>query len=315
MEEQLNLAPCGYLVMDPSYQIVEMNRTLGELLGAAIPPGHMHELLTVASRAYFQTYFMPSMKTYGRVDEMHLILKSADGRIPVLMNASERNGQYECVLLPMAVRQQYENELLLAKRQAEKIHQESIEAFNNLQTLMREVEGKKREVEELNELLQVLTVTDPLTGLKNRRYLDSKLSECIEAARKTALPLSILGVDIDHFKRINDTYGHAAGDTVLQELAWKLETEINEPNFVVRLGGEEFLIVLPGSGKEETWQMAEKLRQNIARGPWKHVEVTISIGAALFEAGDDAASLMEKADKALYKSKIGGRNLVSASWA
>jgi diguanylate cyclase (GGDEF)-like protein len=313
MEEQLNLAPCGYLVLDSSCHIVEMNYTLQGLLGADSAPEHMHELLTVASRVYFQTYFMPAIKTYGKVEEMHLVLKGAAGRVPVLMNTSERNGRFECVLFPMAVRQQYESELLTAKREAEKIQQESLNAYEKLQALMKEVERKKQEVEELNEQLQELTVTDPLTGLKNRRYFDDKLASFVEEFAE-GQHLSVLGLDIDHFKSINDTYGHAAGDAVLQELAWKLESEIEEPNFAARLGGEEFAVVLLGSDKEETRQTAERLRETIEHSPWKRVKVTVSIGAALFEAGDNPISLMAKADKALYASKKGGRNLVTASW-
>jgi len=314
VEEQLNQAPCGYLVIDPANCIIEMNETLLKMIGAAEPLDHMHKLLTVASRVYFQTYFTPSIKTYGKVDEMYLTLKGADGRIPVLLNAVERNGRYECVLFPMRVRQEYENELLLAKRQAEKIHQETAAAYEKLQELLQEVEGKKLEVEELNVQLLGLTVTDPLTGLKNRRYLDEKLVRLIGESSETGIPLSLLVVDIDHFKRVNDTYGHTAGDAVLQELALKLQAETREQDIVSRMGGEEFVIVLPGTGKAEAWQMAEQIRQNVEHGTWKHVQITVSIGVAVYEAGDDAANLFDKADEALYHSKNAGRNRVTASW-
>ncbi|MDN7242114.1 GGDEF domain-containing protein [Planococcus sp. N028] len=314
MEEQLNTAPCGYLVIDPANCIIEMNETLKNLIGATEPLTHMHDLLTVASRVYFQTYFTPSINTHGKVDEMYLTLKSATGRIPVLMNAAERNGRYECVLLAMTVRQEYENELLQAKRQAEKINQETAEAYDRLQELMKEVEGKKREVEKLNIQLQGLTVTDPLTGLKNRRYLDDKLLHLIEESSKTGSPLAVLVVDIDHFKHVNDTYGHLTGDVVLQELAWKLQAELTEQDIAARMGGEEFVIVLPNTDKIDAWHKAEQIRETVERGSWKHVKITISIGVAVYEAGDDSSSLFAKADRALYHSKNSGRNLVTASW-
>lgn len=314
MEEQLNLAPCGYLVIDSSNRIIEMNETLRNLIGAENQISHMHELLTVASRAYFQTYFAPSLKTYGRVDEMYLTLKGGTGRIPVLMNTAERNGFYECVLVPMTVRQEYENELLLAKRQAEKVNQETAEAYKQLTVVMEEVEGKKQELEKLNAQLQELAVTDPLTGLKNRRYLDRKLLRLLEESSETGQPLALLIVDIDHFKKVNDIYGHAAGDAVLQELAWKLQAETTESDIAARLGGEEFVLVLKGAGKQQAWKTAEQIRANVEHGSWKHVKVTVSIGIAVYEEGDDAKSLLAKADEALYLSKKAGRNLVTSSW-
>ncbi|TWT01953.1 sensor domain-containing diguanylate cyclase [Planomicrobium sp. CPCC 101079] len=314
MEEQLNLAPCGYLVIDPSNCIIEINETLKQIIGGTEAPSHMHELLTVASRAYFQTYFTPSIKTYGKVDEMFLTLKSANGRIPVLMNTVERNGRYECVLLPMTTRQEYENELLLAKRQAEKIHRETIEAYAKLQGLMKEVEGKKLELEKLNVQLQGMTVTDSLTGLKNRRYLDEQLLQLVREASETGKPLSLLVVDIDHFKHVNDTYGHPTGDSVLQELALKLQTETRDQDIVARMGGEEFVVILPGMDTDNTMEMAERIRANVENGAWKHVNITVSIGVAAYENGDDPASLFLKADEALYHSKNSGRNRVTAQW-
>lgn len=314
MEEQLNLAPCGYLVIDPSNCIIEMNETLKQMIGAEKPLTHMHELLTVASRAYFQTYFAPSIKMHGKVNEMFLTLKSVNGRIPVLMNTAERNGRYECVLLPMTVRQEYENELLLAKRQAEKIHRETAEAYTKLQELLEEVEGKKQELEKLNVQLQGLTITDPLTGLKNRRYLDEQLPQLMRRSLEAGKPLALLVVDIDHFKNVNDTYGHPAGDSVLQELAWKLQAETRGKDIVARMGGEEFVIVLSDMDTGEALETAEKIRGNVEHGEWKHVNITVSIGVAAYESGDDPASLFSKADEALYHSKNTGRNRVTAHW-
>ncbi|PSL36375.1 sigma-B regulation protein RsbU (phosphoserine phosphatase) [Planomicrobium soli] len=315
MDEQLNLAPCGYLVIDSSNYIIEMNETLKQLIGVDEPLIHMHEMLTVASRVYFQTYFTPSIKMHGKVEEMFLTLKSVNGRIPVLMNTAERNGRYECVLLPMTIRQEYENELLMAKRQAEKIHQESAEAYKKLQDLMKEVEGKKQELEELNAQLQGMTETDSLTGLKNRRYLDEQLLQLTGESSETGEPLTLLVVDIDHFKQVNDTYGHPVGDSVLQELAGKLQNETRDQDIVARMGGEEFVIVLPATDSDGALKMAERIRENIEHGEWKHVNITVSIGVAVYESGDNPAGLFSKADEALYRSKSSGRNRVTAQWA
>lgn len=313
MEEQLDLAPFCYLVINEYYGIVEMNAAMRELLGAERrEPRNVHDLLTVASRVYFQTYFMPSITLHGRVDEMFLTVKGAAGPVPVLMNTIKRNGLYECAMIPMTVRGEYEKELLLAKRNAEKINQETAEAYAKLQNLLAEVGQKQRELEELNANLLQMTTTDPLTGLKNRRYLEEVMSEMAGQA-EAGRPLSLLVIDIDFFKRINDTYGHQIGDAVLQELAWKLLNEANGLGTAARMGGEEFVIVLPDAGKRKAQEFAEKLRGKIEHGEWLHVAVTVSIGVATYEPGDNADLLFARADQALYASKNAGRNRVTVA--
>ncbi|MBZ5199946.1 diguanylate cyclase [Planomicrobium chinense] len=313
MDVQLNLAPFCYLVIDENYKIIEMNLAMRELVGAEHHvPGNIHNLLTVASRVYFQTYFMPSITLHGRVDEMFLTVKSAAGPVPVLMNTVKRNGFYECALIPMTIRGEYEKELLLAKRNAEKINQETAEAYSKLQNLLAEVEQKQLELEELNANLLQMTTTDPLTGLKNRRYLEEMMSEMAGQA-EAGRPLSLLVIDIDFFKRINDTCGHQTGDAVLQELAWKLLNEANGLGTAARMGGEEFVIVLPGVGKRKAQEFAEKLRGKIEHGEWLHVAITVSIGVAAYEPGDNADLLFARADQALYASKNAGRNRVTVA--
>lgn len=313
MDEQLNLAPFCYLVIDENYKILEMNAAMRELAGAEEHvPGNVHKLLTVASRVYFQTYFMPSIALHGRVDEMFLTLKGAAGPVPVLMNTVKRNGLYECALIPMTIRGEYEKELLLAKRNAEKINREAAEAYAKLQNLLAEVEQKQRELEELNANLQQMTTTDPLTGLKNRRYLEEALSEMAGQA-EAGKPLALLVIDIDFFKRVNDTYGHQMGDAVLQELSWKLLHEANGRGIAARMGGEEFVILLPDSARLKAQAFAEELRVKIEQGEWVHIPVTVSIGVAIFEPGDNADSLFARADEALYASKNAGRNRVTVA--
>lgn len=311
MDEQLNLAPFGYLVIDRTNRIIEMNQAMREMAGTERTPVHVHDLLTVASRVYFQTYFMPSITLHGKVNEMFLTLKSADGPVPVLMNAAERNGFFECAMIGMTVRDEYEKELLLAKREAERINRETADAFAKLKALLSEVECKQGELEELNESLYQLAALDPLTGLKNRRSLETLLEELTGKA-EGGMELALLAVDIDFFKRVNDTYGHQMGDAVLQELAWKLEAEIGDRGVVARLGGEEFVIVLPQKGQEAAVELAEGVRRGLEKAEWLNVSITVSIGVAAFMPGDDPATLFERADKALYEAKSAGRNRVAA---
>ncbi|WP_298830645.1 GGDEF domain-containing protein [uncultured Planococcus sp.] len=308
MEQQLDRAPCGYLVLDQDLRIVEMNKTLQNMTRVKNPQ-HMHDLLTIASRVYFQTYFTPSIKMHGTVNEMFLTLKSDAGPMPVLMNTAEQDGFYECALIQMSVRGEYEKELLLAKRNAEQINRETAEAYEKLQALMAEVECKQQELMDLNLELQQLATTDQLTGLKNRRYLEERLTELLAQA-ENGRKVAVLILDIDHFKQVNDTYGHQMGDAVLQELAWRLETEVGSEGIVARLGGEEFVVVLPDAGIEESLKLGNTLCNLMETADWQHVPVTVSIGAAAYTAEDGVDSLLARADGFLYKAKANGRNCV-----
>ncbi|MGE6367799.1 GGDEF domain-containing protein [Planococcus kocurii] len=308
MEQQLDRAPCGYLVLDQELRVVEMNSTLRNLTSVENPQ-HIHDLLTIASRMYFQTYFTPSIKMHGTVNEMFLTLKSAAGHMPVLMNAVEQNGLYECALMQMSVRGEYEKELLLAKRNAEKINRETVEAYEKLQHLMSEVESKQQQLIDLNSTLQQLSITDSLTGLKNRRYLEERLHDFLLQAQN-GRKVALLILDIDYFKQVNDTYGHQIGDAVLQELAWHLETKVGAAGIVARLGGEEFVVVMPDSGIEEGLAMADSLCKHIEAADWMHVPITVSIGVAVYALGDEVGSLLSRADSFLYKAKANGRNCV-----
>lgn len=176
---------------------------------------------------------------------------------------------------------------------------------------MEHVEEKQHELVGLNEELQVLATTDALTGLKNRRYLQGKLEKMVASATEGRLCLSVLLIDVDHFKHVNDTYGHPAGDAVLQELSGKLRKYSRKGDLIARMGGEELIVVLPDTDQWEAADFAERLRLNIDRGPWKSVTVTVSIGVAGCQAEDTVASLLSRADEALYESKKKGRNRVS----
>ena len=123
-------------------------------------------------------------------------------------------------------------------------------------------------------------------------------------------------VDVDHFKEVNDTYGHKAGDRVLQGVAAILTEVLRLPDKVGRYGGEEFLLVMPETGSDETSKLTERIRQQVSEVEFdigdRKVKLTISIGAALFEKGEDLEQLVSRADRALYQAKQSGRNLVVA---
>lgn len=173
------------------------------------------------------------------------------------------------------------------------------------------VAARTEELVEKNRLLEVLAVTDKLTGLYNRRKLDEVLDEELARARRYEVDLSIIMLDIDHFKRVNDTYGHGVGDEVLAALATLLHTHSRESDALVRLGGEEFVVVCRHSNAQQSLCAATKLREAIAAHQFPGVgPVTASFGLATFRTDDTVASLLARADAGLYRAKTGGRNRV-----
>ena len=173
------------------------------------------------------------------------------------------------------------------------------------------------ELREKNATLARLSTTDPVTGLRNRRYVTEFLSlELLRAARYKT-PLAVLMLDLDHFKRINDTYGHRVGDTVLQAVAEVLRGTLRATDVAGRYGGEEFLVVLPQTDLQGAAVLGERVRAAIEQTtiPVEGAEplsVTVSIGvAALGDGACSAEQLVERADAALYAAKDAGRNRVA----
>ena len=163
-----------------------------------------------------------------------------------------------------------------------------------------------------------LAITDGLTGLHNRRYLDSHLQTLFERAASRQRPLSLLISDIDRFKRINDTHGHAAGDDVLREFARRLRKNVRGIDLACRYGGEEFVVVMPDTEQAVAERVAERIRQEIEMLPFgpegaAALDVTVSIGvASISPAADTLEALLKRADGALYEAKKSGRNRVVA---
>jgi diguanylate cyclase (GGDEF)-like protein len=157
------------------------------------------------------------------------------------------------------------------------------------------------------------SVIDQLTGMLNRKALDVRVQELEMQSAVSGEPVGVLVADLDHFKSINDTHGHATGDLVLRDVAYLLRKQLRAFDLAYRLGGEEFLVLLPGSDLAQSAQLAERLREGIGAGlPAGHVHVTISIGACASHRGErfDYASVFAEADAALYRAKRSGRDRV-----
>lgn len=182
----------------------------------------------------------------------------------------------------------------------------------------RELVDAETEEKRLNALLRQLTLTDPLTGIANRRAFDEHLQASVESAARHGSFLSLLLIDVDFFKKMNDLSGHKAGDECLKAIALRLKTTAADEGFVARYGGEEFAVIAPDADLEAITGLAERLRMSIIDLNIPHAGssfgvLTISIGfvtmhAPAFESGSD---LIKEADQALYLAKAGGRNRVA----
>ncbi len=177
-------------------------------------------------------------------------------------------------------------------------------------TLEDDIEASARE-----HLFSTAT-RDSLTGVHNRRAFDSMLLRAVAYSRRHTQPLSLLTFDVDHFKRVNDTYGHPAGDAVLRDIAQRVAAMIRTEDVLARVGGEEFAVILPGVDECHAVQAAERLRRVVEGSPVATdagaISVTISVGAVLFDPQLDGklSELLRRVDARLYEAKQGGRNRV-----
>ena len=180
---------------------------------------------------------------------------------------------------------------------------------------------RKRYADFLKEKLDYsleMAVTDALTGLHNRRYMAGQLQAMVGRAGQGGDPVAVLVMDIDHFKAVNDSFGHDAGDEVLREFAVRLATNVRAIDLPCRLGGEEFVVVMPGASLEAAARVADRIRRDIEAQPFpimggaEGLTVTVSIGVAASVAGDTPEGLLKRADEGVYEAKAHGRNQVIA---
>ena len=179
---------------------------------------------------------------------------------------------------------------------------------------------RKRYADRLRQNLQLsleMAITDQLTGLYNRRYMTRHLNTLARHAAQTGKPVSLLILDIDFFKAVNDSWGHPVGDEVLKEFATRLARNVRGIDLACRYGGEEFVVVMPDTDVQYAYGIAERVRQQVAEAPFPvsapvgALDITISIGVAASEGPDDTAEkLLRRADAALYRAKRDGRNRV-----
>jgi len=202
--------------------------------------------------------------------------------------------------------------LALARKEIEQRKQ----AEQSLKAANEELHLRVFEVQRLQAELHEQTIHDPLTGLYNRRYLSDALAREIMQAKRANSTLTFVMADIDHFKFVNDSYGHQAGDEVLVQVASLLKKHARGSDIACRYGGEEFLLVFPGTSLEFARKRAEEIQQNCAalsiQHEGKNIAVMLSFGVAAYpDHGQQWEQIIVKADKALYQSKCNGRNQVT----
>jgi len=186
---------------------------------------------------------------------------------------------------------------------------------NALSNKTRKLSKKNKELEKANKRIEKLSKTDVLTGLANRRHFMDYFEKMMSQAQRHSTPLSLVIIDLDKFKEVNDTYGHSAGDDVLSALGDLLDREVRKEDLVARIGGEEFAILLTQANMEEAYSYAERIRKRVQTMDVSSVpkEISASLGISTLKENDDMESIMKRADKALYEAKENGRNKVCQS--
>jgi diguanylate cyclase (GGDEF)-like protein len=257
----------------------------------------------------------------GRADEAWLVLQqvlqasaAADARMThlrlhhALWRAARALGRPQAALDHLERYQQLEHARMLNQlRNHSRLFVTQVEA--------QQVRLEARLAAERAALAERRARADPLTGLGNRRELDERWPPLQQRLAAQRLPVALAMLDLDHFKRVNDSHGHGVGDAVLVELARLLQDGLRSEDLIIRMGGEEFLVVLPEAGTERALEACERLRQRTAAHGWDHLakglRLTLSIGVASAVTPCELQALIERADAALYVAKRGGRNRVA----
>ncbi len=321
MDDLLNTAPCGFLSSTDDGKIMAVNVTLLNILEyepEELQGQHIESILPIASRLFYQTHLFPLIKMHGKVDEIFLSLQTKNKKeVPVLINGISRKSKGQIfndwVFMPMHRRSEYEDQLVRSKKAAEEAAALKEQINASLAEAQKVLEAKQAELLEANARLETLTITDGLTGLKNHRGFQEDLSIQIAIIKRKPAPLSLLLIDVDRFKNINDTYGHPIGDKYLIKIARILRRNSREGDFAARYGGEEFAFILADTDPLNAIKVAEKFRKAVESTSWPGKAITISIGVSTLLPGAilDKALFISLADQALYLSKERGRNRVT----
>ncbi len=277
--------------------------------------------LTEADLEQIYETYLSHIKTTDRIDKVGArVIGEIDDVMTLIDDALGMSASYDDTLsratekLAVAQNRDQVNTIIDSLMKSTREMRETNKALQDRLTL------SKSEIGDLQQSLEAIraeSLTDPLTGLGNRKYFDRSIDAAVQNALDNGEPLSLLMFDIDHFKSFNDSYGHLTGDQVLRLVGMSLKQTIKGQDITARYGGEEFAVVLPNTALRQALTVADHIRRAVMAKELKKKStgeilgrVTISVGVSMLKPGDDTDSLIERADACLYAAKRNGRNRV-----
>lgn len=280
-----------------------------------------HGKLTEGDLEQIYETYLSHIKTTDRIDKVGArVIGEIDDVVKVLSEALAMTGSYDASLSGAT------DELSSAKSrdQIKSIVATLLRSTSEMRETNKALEDRltlsKNEISNLQQSLEAIraeSLTDPLTGLGNRKYFDRMIGMAVQSALVSGEPLSLLLFDIDHFKSFNDSYGHLTGDQVLRLVGLSMKQTIKGQDITARYGGEEFAVLLPNTALRQALTVADHIRRAVMAKELKKKStgeilgrVTISVGVSMLKQGDDTEALIERADACLYAAKRNGRNRV-----
>ena len=268
----------------------------------------------------YETY-LSHIKTTDRIDKVGArVIGEIDDVMKVLSDALGTTGAYDSSLSGATEKLSSAKNRDQVKAIVEALLRSTSEMRETNRALEERLTLSKNEISNLQQSLEAIraeSLTDPLTGLGNRKYFDRMIGMAVQSALASGEPLCLLLFDIDHFKSFNDSYGHLTGDQVLRLVGLSLKQTIKGQDITARYGGEEFAVVLPDTALRQALTVADHIRRAVMAKELKKKStgeilgrVTISVGVSMLKEGDDTDSLIERADACLYAAKRNGRNRV-----
>lgn len=308
--------PCPALITDEQGVTLGLNPAILELLPqrhANLLGQNLDTLLTTGTRVFFQTHVLPTLRKNGDLREIFVYLNGTErARIPTYLNAkrisTDGNTRFVWLFFSAKERSHFEAELIAARKAAQTTADQIRDAHERLHSLHLQLQDRVSDTEAKYQSAADLAHKDSLTQLGNRRSLQAAALTLTSSADQIR-GFSVLMVDIDHFKRINDSYGHDRGDDVLKMVATCLQQTARQNDTAIRYGGEEFAVVLPGADAEQAIGVAGRIHQEVRELQMEELQITVSIGVATSATPyDDLFKILKDADSALYVAKRDGRN-------
>jgi diguanylate cyclase len=277
--------------------------------------------LTEADLEQIYETYLSQIKTTDRIDKVgSRVIGEIDDVMTLIDDALGMSASYDDTLSGATEELSVAQNRDQVKAIVESLTKSTREMRETNRALRDRLRLSKSEISDLQQSLEAIraeSLTDPLTGLGNRKYFDRSIDVAVETALANGEPLSLLMFDIDHFKSFNDSYGHLTGDQVLRLVGMSLKQTIKGQDITARYGGEEFAVVLPNTALRQALTVADHIRRAVMAKELKKKStgeilgrVTISVGVSMLKPGDDTDSLIERADACLYAAKRNGRNRV-----